>query len=83
MDEIYTYVGKKSNEIRIWTAVDRTEGRLQSNNLEMLDFYVGKGTIKEGKKLWSKLDRKYYLQIVCTDGNTAYNRIIPKYNIKE
>jgi hypothetical protein len=49
----------------------------------MLYFHIGTGVIKEGKKLWSKLDRKYYLQIVCTDGNTAYNRIIPKYNIKE
>ena len=47
--------------------------------MRMCAFHIGDGTIKAGKEFWKKIDKILYSLIICTDGNFAYNKIIPKY----
>ena len=51
----------------LWTAVNR-------NKLKFVDFVVGDGTKELCKRLLNKLKD---IDIICTDGNYAYDKCIP------
>ena len=66
---VYIYK-KKTNQIRVWTAVDR-------NRLKFADFVVGEASKEVCKSLLDKL-KKCTIDIICTDGNYAYDQCIPR-----
>jgi IS1 family transposase len=62
---------------RIWTAVDRDRN-------EIIAFEIGDGTWQTGHKIWQKIKQKASkIKYVCTDGNFAYNTILPTYSLKK
>ena len=69
MDELYTYI-KKSNKIRIWTAVDRNEFRFAA-------FEVGDGSEQALKKILNNISH-CFINTICSDANFAYSKFIPK-----
>ena len=69
MDELYTYI-KKSNKIRVWTAVDR-------NALRFAAFEVGDASGQALKKILNELSY-CFISTICTDANFAYDKFIPK-----
>ena len=69
MDDLYTYI-KKTNKIRIWTAVN-------INKLKFADFVVGGESKDVCKELLNKL-KECTINIICTDGNYAYDECIPE-----
>ena len=60
----------KTNKIRVWTAVTR-------NKLKFADFVVGGGSKEVCKELLNKL-KECTVDIICTDGNYAYDECIPE-----
>ena len=69
MDELYTYI-KKSNKIRVWTAVDR-------NAFRFATFEVGDASGESLKKILNKLSY-CFINTIYSDGNFAYDKFIPK-----
>jgi IS1 family transposase len=59
--ELFTYV-KKTNQIRVWTAVDR-------NRLCFTGFEVGSASTKAFRTFWRKITETKNIEISCTDGN--------------
>jgi IS1 family transposase/transposase-like protein len=70
-DEMWSYVGKKSNKKWIWMAKDRATG-------EVVGVYVGSRDKEGAKGLWDSLPSVYRQCAVCyTDFWAAYEEIIP------
>jgi IS1 family transposase len=66
----FIHISKKTNHIRIWTAVDR-------NSLCLLAFYVGSGDEIAAKRMWQKINH-HEIKFVCTDENYNYSRVLPR-----
>ena len=60
---------KKSNKIRVWTAVDR-------NRLRFAAFEIGDVSGEALKKILNRLSN-CFINIICTDGNFTYHKFIP------
>ena len=57
---------KKSNQVRIWTTVDR-------DSLKLIDFEVGDASISTWLNIVFRLKEKYKgIKHLCTDGNPVY-----------
>lgn len=69
MDELFTFIGKKSNPIRVWTAVDR-------DSEAFVGFSIGNGSGKSLKSFLTQLSKKYAVDFVCTDGNCCYEEYV-------
>ena len=54
----------------MWTAVNR-------NKLKFVAFVIGRGTNKVCKELLNKI-KECTIDIICADGNYAYDNCIPK-----
>ena len=68
-DELYTYI-KKSNKVIVWTAEKR-------NKLKSDAFEIDGASKEVCKSLLGKL-KKCTIDIICTDGNYAYDQCIPR-----
>lgn len=71
-DEMWSFVGKKSNKKWIWIIIERS-------TRQVIAFHIGGRTAKDGKKLWSKIPKKIKDNfIVYTDFLKSYEAFIPK-----
>ena len=61
---------KKSNKIRVWTAVDR-------NALCFAAFEIGDASEQALKKILNRLSH-CFINTICTDANFTYDKFIPK-----
>ncbi len=70
LDELQTYIGKKTNKIWLWTALDK-------NYSSILEWELGDRSSKTFEKLWLKVKSwKCYFWI--TDGYKVYPQFIPE-----
>jgi insertion element IS1 protein InsB len=69
-DEMFTFIGMKINQIRVWIAqCHRTR--------QILSFFIGDGSMESCKRLWRKLPYEYLKCWSFSDFWRAYN-CIPK-----
>ena len=68
MDEIFSYVLLKINQIRIWIAQNR-------QNRQIVSFFIGDGSMASCKRLWRKLPYAYLQCNSFSDFWRAYNCI--------
>ena len=68
VDEIFTYIGKKSNQIRIWIAQNK-------RTKQILTFFVGDGSMNSAKRMWRKLPYDYQRATSYSDFLASYNAI--------
>lgn len=61
-------ISKKSNQIRIWTAVDR-------NRLRFAAFEIGHASSEIFRKFWNKIIKTNDIEMSCTDGNSSYAEV--------
>ena len=66
--EIFTYVGNKSKQIRIWIAQNR-------QTRQIIAFFIGDGTKESCKRLWRKLPDTYLKCRSFSDLYASYNGI--------
>jgi IS1 family transposase len=70
---------KKTNQIRIWTAVDRDTG-------ELIDFEIGSADQTTALELFERIYKRHKVEILCTDANPVYQSLMkyytPTYNTK-
>ena len=70
IDELQTFIGKKTNKIWIWTALDKYYS-------EILEYVIGDRSSKTFEKLWEII--KYWsCYFWVTDGYKVYPRFIPE-----
>jgi insertion element IS1 protein InsB len=67
---------KKQNQVRIWTVVNR-------NSLQLIDFEVGDSSVSTWLNLVFRLQERYKINHLCTDGNPVYGyyKISKKHHI--
>jgi IS1 family transposase len=54
------------------------------NRNEITAFEIGDGTWQTGSKIWQKVKEiAGKIKWVCTDGNFAYETILPTYSLKK
>lgn len=70
LDELWTYVGCKSNNVWIMYAFDRKTGTV-------IDFCVGSRTKANIKRITDQV-LSFNPSIVCTDGLNIYQSLLPK-----
>ncbi|MBX2966466.1 MAG: IS1 family transposase [Cyclobacteriaceae bacterium] len=70
MDELWSYVGKKSNEVWIMYALDRA-------TKAVIDFRVGSRTKKNIQTLTGQVLHREP-KTICTDGLNIYKSLVPK-----
>jgi len=70
IDELWTYIGRKGNEVWITYSIDRS-------TKEVIDFHVGERT-KEKIQLVTNNVLALEPKKVCTDGLMVYKSLIPK-----
>lgn len=66
MDEIFTYIFMKINQIRIWIVLCR-------RTRQIISFFIGDGTIDSCKRLWRKLPTEYLYCFSFSDFWRSYN----------
>ena len=72
VDELWSFVGKKSNPQWVWLAMDST-------TRQVIAFYVGDRSKKSARKLWEKIPAVYRDRATFwTDGLASYQGIIPQ-----
>lgn len=71
LDELWSFVGKKTNRQWVWIAMDAT-------TRQVLAFHVGDRSSQSAKALWEKIPPVYQEQAVFyTDHYAAYTGVIP------
>jgi IS1 family transposase len=66
-DELFTYIGKKINQVKIWTCVNR-------NSLKLIDFEVGSADKSTWLNLVFRLKERYNnIKYLATNGNPIYS----------
>src|SRR5581483_4974644 len=71
LDELWSFVGKKTNRHWVWIAMDAT-------TRQVLAFYVGDRSGQSASALWQRLPAVYQEQAVFyTDHYAAYTGVIP------
>ena len=70
MDEIFSFVLLKINQIRIWIAQNR-------QNRQIVSFFIGDGSMDSCKRLWRKLPYEFLKCNSFSDFWKSYN-CIPK-----
>ena len=71
VDEMWSFVGRKSNKQWIWIAMD-------ARSRQVITFYVGDRSRKSARKLWESLPRNYREKgTFYTDDWHSYKGIIP------
>jgi insertion element IS1 protein InsB len=71
VDEMWSFVGRKSNKQWIWIAMD-------ARSRQIIAFYVGDRSRKSARKLWESIPRNYREKATFyTDDWQSYNGIIP------
>lgn len=66
VDEVFTYVHTKVNEVRIWIALCR-------ETRQILSFFIGDGTMESCRRLWRKLPYGYLRCNSFSDFWRSYN----------
>ena len=66
VDEIFTFVKKKTQQIRIWIAQCR-------QTRQILSFFIGDGSMESCKRLWRKLPYEYLRCSSFSDFWRSYN----------
>jgi len=66
VDEIFTFVGKKKNEVRIWIVLNRLTRQIVS-------YFIGDGSSASCMKLWQHLPEAYYNCRSFSDLWRSYN----------
>jgi insertion element IS1 protein InsB len=69
-DEMFTFIGMKINQIRVWIVQCR-------RNRQILSFFIGDGSMESCKRLWRKLPYEYLKCHSFSDFWKAYN-CLPK-----
>jgi len=70
-DELWSFVGKKSNKQWVWLAFD-------PQSKQVLAFYVGDRSRQSARKLWQRIPQAYREQATfSTDDWEAYKGVIP------
>lgn len=69
-DEMWSYVGKKSNPVWLWYAIERSTG-------VVLAFIFGKRQDEVGQRLCELL-KLFPIHRICTDSWGTYSRCLPK-----
>jgi insertion element IS1 protein InsB len=71
-DELWSFVGKKSNQQWLWLAMDST-------TRQVIAFHVGDRSKRSARKLWKKIPAVYREQATFwTDGYASYQGVIPE-----
>lgn len=70
VDEIFSYVALKVNQIRIWIVEEK-------NTKQIIAFFIGDGSIESCKRLWRKLPYEYLRANSFSDFWKSYN-CLPK-----
>ncbi len=72
-------MGRKINQIRIWTAVDRDTG-------ELIDFEIGSVYQTTALELFERIYKRHKVEILYADTNPVYQSLMkyytPTYNTK-
>lgn len=66
VDEIFTYISRKINQIRIWIVQSR-------KTRQIVSFFIGDGSMESCKRLWRKLPTEYLYRFSFSDFWRAYN----------
>jgi IS1 family transposase len=66
VDEVFTFVGLKVKQIRIWIALCR-------QTRQIVSFFIGDGSMNSCKRLWRKLPYAYLKSKSFSDFWKAYN----------
>ncbi len=69
LDELQTYIGKKTNKVWVWTAVDKDYSSI-------LEWELGDRSAKTFDKLWLKI-KNWRCYFWITDGYKVYPQFIP------
>ena len=70
VDEVFSYIALKINQIRIWIVQNR-------ENRQIVSFHIGDGSIESCKKLWRKLPYSFLKCKSFSDFWKSYN-ILPQ-----
>ncbi len=68
MDELFTFVGSKAHQQRIWLVLCR-------RTRQILSFFIGDGSMASCKRLWRKLPYDYQRCCSFSDFWRAYNAL--------
>jgi IS1 family transposase len=66
VDEVFTFISRKSNEIWIWIALNR-------KTRQIVSFHIGDGSMESCKRLWRKLPYQYMKCESFSDFWKSYN----------
>ncbi|MEM1096753.1 MAG: IS1 family transposase [Bacteroidota bacterium] len=69
LDEVFTFVGYKKNQVRIWVAQDR-------ETRQVVSYYIGDGSMASCKALWRKLPWRYQKSQSYSDLWRSYNCLL-------
>lgn len=72
LDELWSFVAKKSEKRWIWLALSR-------RSRQIVAFYIGKRDKLACQQLWQRIPKAYYPCPICTDEYAPYTAIIPQY----
>jgi len=70
LDELQIYIGKKTNKIWVWTALDKDYS-------EILEWELGDRSGKTYEKLWQKV-KNWQCYFWITDGYKVYPQFLPE-----
>lgn len=68
VDEVFTFVKAKIDQVRVWIVLNR-------RNRQILSFFIGDGSKESCKRLWRKLPSRYLDCLSYSDFWKSYNCI--------
>lgn len=71
LDGLFIWVGKKKNQVQVWTAIDRDSGTFAG--LDVRD-----GSDERLKSFLKELRIRYTVDVVCIDKNYCYEKYAKK-----
>ena len=67
--------GKKQNQVRVWTAVNR-------DSLKLIDFEVGTADQTTALELFERIYKQNKVEFLCTDANPVYQSLMKYYGVE-
>ena len=69
VDEMWTFVGCKANDVWVWVALSR-------RNMQILAFHVGGRALEDARQLWQQVPPAWKECLVFTDGYNVYPALL-------
>ena len=68
VDELWSFVGRKANDVWVWLAVSR-------RNLQAVAFHLGGRALEDAKQLWQQVPQAWKRCLVFTDAYPVYQAL--------